>query len=108
MRQHPQPRNEEIVEDGIFQRDNLVYITMFVNGSHQVEINGMKYMPGQFIREEFSSNMIFDGSYNIRFLTDYATPVQGVESNNANAWNILDNPNLKKGQFIYVRFATAT
>lgn len=106
QRQRPQPRNEEITRDMVFQRDNLIYLTMFVIGSHQVEINGLKYMPGDDFREEFASNMAFDGSYDIRFLDDYAVRTSS-ETDDVVTWNILDNPNLKHGKFIYVRLATA-
>ena len=102
-KQNPQPRNEEIMKDTIFQKENLVYLTFFVNGSHQVEINGLKLMPGQQMREEFASNMAFDGLYDIRFLEDYAEP---ITTNEGTTYNILDNPNLKFGKFIYARFAT--
>ena len=102
---YPQPRHEEISRDTTFQRDGLIYITFVVNGSFQVEINGLKLMPGQNMREEFASNMPFDGRYDIRFVEDYAVP-NDTPIGEATTYNILDNPNLKKGTFLYVRLAT--
>ena len=37
----PQPRHEEIVRDTVYQKENLIYIHMYINGSWQVEINGL-------------------------------------------------------------------
>ena len=102
-RQNPQPRNEEITQDTIFQRENLIYITFYVNGSHQVEVNGIKRMPGQDWREEFASNMPFDAAYSIRFLDDWGVP---TTTNDVTNYDILGDPNLKHGKFVWVRFAT--
>ncbi len=102
---YPQPRSEEISKTTTFQRDGLIYISFFVNGSYQVEINGLKIMPGQELREEFASNLAYDGRYDIRFIDyDYAVPLP--ETIGEATHDILGNPNLKQGTFLAVRLAT--
>jgi hypothetical protein len=112
-RKVPQPRTEEIMKDGIFQRDNLIYLFMKITGTWQVEINGLLLMPGEWFQEKFASNLIFDGSYTIRFVRDCAAdaPVSVDLYSDLTAetvWAVQDNPNLKQGKFIYIRLATAT
>jgi hypothetical protein len=114
-RKVPQPRMEEITKDMVFQRDNLVYIFFQNTGTWQIEINGLRKMPGEWIKEEFASNLIWDGEYVIRFIKDCGV----LPANNAltDVYNPLtteaifavqDNPNLKKGKFIYARLVTAS
>jgi hypothetical protein len=104
----PQPRHEELTRDMVYQKENLIYIHMYINGSWQVEINGLLYMPGQWFREEFASNMAFDGSYTIRFVRDCAIVQSGLQNplTPETVYSVQDNPNLKKGKFIHVRLAT--
>jgi hypothetical protein len=106
-RKVPQPRMEEITKDMIFQRDNLIYIFFKITGTWQVEINGLMFMPGEWLKEEFASNLVWDGEYVIRFVKDCGVlPPNGVTTETVYA--VQDNPNLKVGKFIYARLVTAS
>jgi hypothetical protein len=101
--QRLEPRHFEITRDDTFQRNNLLYVFIYVNGSWQIELNGIMIMPGNFAVEEYPAH-IFNGTYNIRFVRDFSQTVP--DTNPEIAFAVQDNPNLKTGQFVYVRYAS--
>ena len=99
-----EPRHFEIVKDETLQLNDFVYLFIVVNGSWQVEINGLLFMPGQWLKEDFAGNLPFNGTYNIRFVQDFAA--QTPDTNPDVVTMVQNNPNLKAGKFLHVRLAT--
>lgn len=101
-----QPKFFEITEDTVLTLQDILYVTFYVNGTWQVEIDGLKYLPDQNVREEMQSNLSFSQNYTIRFVAD--TQVVSASFTADTVADIADNPNLKPGKFVYARYMVET
>jgi hypothetical protein len=69
------------------------YVTMLVNGSWSVNIDGLVWLPGDTFSEAvIGQDEGLEHDYNIQFIEDLSNDPM-----------VLQNKRLKKGRFLYVR-----